>query len=122
MSDGFRILERLIHLTSTRHGIITSNIANVDTPNYKARDIRFDKILDDAVLEIRTTSPQHIKSSDPEISGTLDIEPSRSWGDGNNVELDMEVAKMTENAMLFQAGIKMLATKISMFKSALRRK
>jgi flagellar basal-body rod protein FlgB len=46
----------------------------------------------------------------------VDTQP---WIDQNNVELDQEVAKMTENAMLYQAGVTLLSTKIRMFKSAL---
>jgi flagellar basal-body rod protein FlgB len=48
-------------------------------------------------------------------------EETQPWADGNNVELDLEVAKMTENALVHQAGLTMLTTKIRMFKNALRR-
>ncbi|MGB9715117.1 MAG: flagellar basal body rod protein FlgB [Thermodesulfovibrionales bacterium] len=121
MGDGFKILERLIHFTNLRHGVIVSNIANVDTPNFKARDINFEQILNDEIIEMKTTNPFHIKNENYSLLNKVDEGSGQQWIDRNDVELDMEVAKMTQNALLFQAAIKMLSTKIKMFKNALRR-
>ena len=118
--DGFNILEQLIHLTNKRHGVIASNIANTDTPNYKAKDIKFKQTLD-AEIELITTNAGHIKTGNSNLSEEVESEMTKPWADGNNVEMDKEVAKMTENSILFQAGISMLSTKIRMFKNALRR-
>lgn len=121
MGDGFKILEQLIHLTNIRHGVIISNIANADTPNFKARDINFEQILNDEIIEMKTTNPFHIKNESYSLLNKVDEGAGQQWVDRNNVELDMEVAKMTENALLFQAALRMLSTKIKMFKNALRR-
>lgn len=121
MGDGFKILERLIHLTNLRHGLIVSNIANVDTPDFIAKDIKFEQILNDEIIVMKTTNPYHIKNEDYIFSNKVDEGSGQQWVDRNNVELDMEVAKMTENALLFQAALHMLSTKIKMFKNALRR-
>ncbi len=120
MEDGFRILERFLHAANVRHGVIASNIANVDTPGYRAKDIKFEQILD-SEIKIKKTSPKHMDNGSFNRSGDISIETTQQWADKNNVEMDMEVAKMTENAILFQAGISMLSTKIKMFKAALRR-
>lgn len=119
MSDGFRILEDLIRLTNMRHGVIASNIANVDTPNYKARDVKFGQIFEG--MELKATNPKHLKNSYQDLSGEIVTKTTQEGADKNNVNLDTEVAKMTENAMLYQAGISMLSIKIRMFKNALRR-
>ncbi len=121
MGDGFKILERLIHLTNLRHGVIVSNIANVDTPGFIAKDIKFEQILNDEIIVMKTTNPYHIKNNDYSLLNKVVEGSGQQWVDRNNVELDMEVAKMTENALLFQAAIHMLSTKIKMFKNALRR-
>ncbi|HET6514216.1 MAG TPA: flagellar basal body rod protein FlgB [Thermodesulfovibrionales bacterium] len=121
MGDEFKILTDLIRYTTVRHGVIVSNIANVDTPNYKALDVKFNQALDDATLELKTTSLGHQRTAGSGSSPEMETEAGESWGDKNNVELDMEVAKMTENAMLFQAGVTMLTKSIGMFKNALRR-
>jgi flagellar basal-body rod protein FlgB len=121
MGDGFNILERLIHFANLRHGVITSNIANVDTPDYRAKDLKFDQLLNNELIELKTTSTQHIKNIDFSLSYEAETEPGEQWADRNNVTLDMEVAKMTENSLLFQAALHMLSTKFRMFKNALRR-
>ncbi|NWF51680.1 MAG: flagellar basal body rod protein FlgB [Nitrospirae bacterium] len=121
MGEGFKILERLIHLTNLRHGVIVSNIANVDTPGFIAKDIKFEQILNDEIIEMRVTNPHHIKNESYNFLNMTDEGSGQQWIDRNNVELDMEVAKMTENALLFQGALHMLSTKIKMFKNALRR-
>lgn len=120
MIDQFKRLEQLISFANARHGVLSSNIANADTPNYKAMDIKFESLLDRAALELKTTHSKHAGSSSGLANGTNGDQPLL-WGDGNNVEVDMEVAKMTENAMLLQAGVTLLSAKIRMFKNALRR-
>jgi flagellar basal-body rod protein FlgB len=120
--DSFKTLEQLIHMSGIRHGVLTSNIANVDTPGYKAKDIKFQQTLDDELqLKLTVTATGHIQNSDNNTAEPIVEEKQDAWADGNNVELDMEVAKMTENAMLFQAGVSMLETKIRMFKNSFRR-
>jgi flagellar basal-body rod protein FlgB len=121
MGNGFQILERLLEATKTRHGVIASNIANADTPDYKVKDVKFDQMLNSEIIELKKTSPLHIEAFPFGQSGNVTVESTNHWGDRNNVELDMEVAKMTENSLLYQAAIQMLSTKIRMFKNALRR-
>jgi flagellar basal-body rod protein FlgB len=121
MSDAMKILEQVIRQTSIRHGVLASNIANVDTPNYRAKDIKFGQVLE-SELGLAGTDPKHIKTAaDGSTSGTtFQAEDTQPWADNNNVEMDLEVAKMTENAMLFQAGVTLLEKKVTMFKSALK--
>lgn len=123
MDSGFNILERIINGTNIRHRVITSNIANADTPNYKAKDINFKEFVEGAEIEMQATAPQHIRTSSATsgASGTMSTENGGAWGDSNNVELDMEIAKMTENGLLHDAGVKLLSTKMRMYRNALRR-
>ena len=124
MDESFAVLEDLMRLTHIRHKVLASNIANADTPGYKAKDINFKKYFDRATLELSSTHDRHITlSSDKNSMGDRTvIEYVPSWGDRNNVELDIEMAKMTENALLGEASIKLLSTKIRMFKDAVRRR
>lgn len=120
MGSSIDTLERLIKSAGVRHGVIASNIANVDTPGYKSRDIRFEQALNSEIA-LAVTAPGHIREAQGGCGAgevvTVDSDP---WADGNNVELDAEVAKMTENALLFQAGVSLLSTKIRMFRNAIR--
>jgi len=121
MSDIFKILEGHLRASTQRHGVIASNIANVDTPGYKARDVKFDETLDKATIELRSTQPGHMTPAGQVAGGNVNLDERPSWGDQNNVELDMEVAKMTENAVFFQAATTILSKNIQMYKAALRR-
>jgi flagellar basal-body rod protein FlgB len=121
MSDGFEILEGLIRQAVIRNGVVASNIANVDTPNYKAKDVHFGNALDDAFIQLKTTHAQHLKGGNSGGSEDVTIETTEPWADKNNVELDVEVEKMTENALLFQAGVTLFSTKVKLYKNALGR-
>ena len=121
MGNDFKILENLLKHTTKRHGVLLSNVANADTPGYKAKDMKFGNVLNNMTLEFKITHHKHIKGDGPEASGEIVSEPEESWLDSNNVEPDVEMAKLVENSMLFEAGINMLSAKIRMFKNALRR-
>jgi flagellar basal-body rod protein FlgB len=119
--DSFRTLERLIYLANLRHGVLASNLANVDTPGYRAMDLKFEQLLDDNAMALRTTNQNHIQQSGQGVVSSAGVDMSPAWLDKNNVELDIEVAKMTENSMLFEAGVSLLTAKMRMYRSALRR-
>ncbi len=121
MDTNFEILHRILQATGMRQKVIASNIANADTPGYKAKDVKFGNILG-RQLGLATTAPGHISGADSGTGGSFVIEKNPSWGDGNNVELDIEVAKMTENALVHDAALKILSTKIKMFRAAVRSK
>lgn len=104
-----------------RHGVIAGNLANSDTPGYKALDIKFEDFLKGSTLPLAVTEPGHIQATAPGPDGMVQADSSAPWKDGNNVELDTEVAKMNENALLYEAGIKMLGNCMSMYSAALKR-
>ncbi len=118
---GGNTLERLIGFTQKRQGVLASNIANSDTPDYKAKDIRFEDFLQGGGLPLMLTNERDI---DPPMSDSDDesvhLDKSAPWKDGNNVQIDMQVAKMDENAMLYEAGIKLLGTEMSMYQADIR--
>ena len=105
MDKGLGILENLLRLTSQRHKVLSSNVANADTPGYRAKDLEFKAIAEEE-LGMRTTDRSHIPVSGAGGNeGLVSVESGQSWGDGNNVELDVEMAKLTENALTHQAGL-----------------
>jgi flagellar basal-body rod protein FlgB len=103
-----------------RQRVISSNLANVDTPGYKAKDVKFGNLLNNT-MKLMTTDPKHVGGgTNNEVTGNVIEENDLSWGDRNNVELNVEVAKMTENSLFHNAAIKILSSKIKMYKAALR--
>ncbi len=121
MDKGIQLLEEIIKTSAFRHKVLASNIANVDTPGYKAKDVPFKEEMNNQVIGMIKTSPDHIQGTKipQETRGMIPVERT-SWEDGNNVALDMELAKMTENALLYEAGVRLLSKKLMIYKNAIK--
>ncbi len=121
MDFGFQVLEQIIKTSAFRHKILASNIANIDTPGYKAKDVSFKESMSNPSLGLTRTSTMHKQGPNNlrETGGMTAVERA-SWEDGNNVALDMELAHMTENSLLYEAGAKLLSKKLQMFKNAIK--
>ena len=119
MDKNFSIIHKILQATGARQKVIASNIANAETPGYKARDIKFGSLLGKE-LKLSTTKSAHVNNkSNGGVDATIVEKKNPSWGDRNNVELNVEVAKMQENFLTHNAAIKILNSKIKMFKSAI---
>jgi flagellar basal-body rod protein FlgB len=120
MDKGISVLHKLINAANERQKVISSNLANVDTPGYKAKDVKFGNILSKNI-KLATTDPKHVGNNESaKIDSKMVVESDPSWGDRNNVELSVEVAKMTENALFHEAAVKILNSKIRMYKLAIK--
>ncbi|NVL89807.1 MAG: flagellar basal body rod protein FlgB [Desulfobacterales bacterium] len=108
-------IERSLDITNKRHGLITSNIANLDTPGYKAKDIDFKSALKDALegtsVDLSRTNPAHFGSK------VFYTEPS-SNGTGS-VDIDKEMSKLAENNLRHRASVEVLLRKLSKLKFAI---
>lgn len=119
MDKGFRILERMVQAANIRQKVISSNIANADTPGYKAKDVKFNNVIGKQ-MKLSATDPKHIGAGKTNnVSAKTEVEDNLSWEDRNNVELNVEVAKMTENALLHDTAVTILSAKIKMYKNAI---
>ncbi|MCF7500723.1 MULTISPECIES: flagellar basal body rod protein FlgB [Pseudoalteromonas] len=100
-----------MQLRIDRAEVIASNLANVDTPNFKARDVDYQQILGDVAA-----SMEH--NNDVGFAGITANElmyrvPYQASSDGNTVELNVEQAKFSNNSMDFQTSMTFLNMKIS---------
>ena len=119
MDKSFGVLHKILQATGARQKILASNIANAETPGYKARDIKFGKLLGKQ-MKLITTKPEHVGNADNNgVNGKIVVRNNASWSDRNNVELNVEVANMQENSLNHNAAIKILNSKIKMYKSAI---
>ena len=121
VDSGFQVLERLMQMTRMRHGILASNIANSDTPGYRARDVNFKTELKGQSLKLQTTDSAHMAApkAGAGVQQEILLRPREPWADGNNVEVDVEVARMTENSLLYEASVRLLSIKMKMFRNAI---
>jgi len=105
------ILEKMMDVASFRQKILASNIANVETPGYKAKDISFQKELNAAI-----DGPGNKKQGFEVFETT----PTMINRDGNTVNIDTEMAKVAENTLLHNTSAQLLAMNFRMIKDIIR--
>lgn len=114
----FGIHEQALLLHGQRMGVIATNLANADTPNYKARDIDFRAVLsqtDASSLPMTTTETAHISLAQDGVAAA-DLQyrnPYQASLDGNTVEMPVEQAAFSENNVRYQASLTFINLKIS---------
>lgn len=124
-SNALGIHERALNLRSQRSEVLANNIANADTPGYKAKDIDFKEVLrntSESMENMRTTNASHI-SDDYDEFGNAELKfknPLQPSVDGNTVEVHEEKAEFLKNALQFQASFRFLNEKMKGIKAALR--
>lgn len=115
-------------LRAQRQQILAGNIANADTPNYKARDFDFTAALSAAVagrsgasLPLAVTAPGHLSAgAGSDIARLLYRTPGQDSVDGNTVDMDRERAEFSENALRYQAGLTFVTHQLKMMMSAVQ--
>jgi len=109
-----------LQLQSKRMEVLANNLANVDTPNYKARDLDFRSALAaatgsaDAPMSLATTKAGHIATS-PDTAGGAALKyrvPLAPSLDGNTVDAQMEQAAFAENSVRYQATLTFLSNSL----------
>lgn len=114
-----------LKIRALRHQVLSSNIANADTPHYKARDIDFGTALKNAEsgsLGPRQTSELHASGWNARRPGA-DLKyrvPMQPALDGNTVETDVEQAAFAENAIRYRASLTFLNGEIQTLRYALK--
>ncbi len=128
----FGISQQALKIHSRRAEVLAGNLANADTPGYKARDIDFKAALQQVKngmgdVSLRTTNPNHINSAGTspgridDVLGEMKYRiPSQPSLDGNTVDSLKEKAAFMENALLYQTNLQFLGGKIKHLKSALK--
>ncbi len=125
MDNLFGIHATALKLRANRAELLAANIANADTPNYKARDIDFKHVLKQAgsnTSEMKTTNDRHLTSAGMSKMGANIMYriPDQPSLDGNTVDLQTERAAFMENSMMYQASLRFLNGKISGLMTAIR--
>ncbi len=116
-----------LQLLGQRTAVLANNIANADTPNYKARELPFHAMLNDAINgnpreSMAITNAQHIDANPTEsIDGDLQYRiPLLPAIDGNTVDIHVEQAAFAENALQFHASLRFLDNRFKGLISAIR--
>ena len=121
----FGIHERALVLRSQRAEVLSANLANADTPGYKARDFDFKAMIAremDAGDRMKTTHANHIQAESGVVppAQLLYRVPAQPSLDGNTVDTEREHAAFGANAIEYQTSLSFINSKISGLRKALR--
>lgn len=116
---------KALMIRDQRASQLANNLANADTPNYKARDINFNETLKQAMSSssaerLITDQPGHIVAKNGYSSQTMYRVPTQSSLDGNTVDKDIETTEFMRNSLSYQASLTFLDSKIKNMMLALR--
>jgi flagellar basal-body rod protein FlgB len=110
--------------------VLANNLANADTPNYKARDIDFRKAINEVSLQADSRfKPDMQRTNSRHLEGFAELttndylkyrSPTQPSLDGNTVEAHIEKAKFAENAMQYQATLEFIDSRIKGISNALK--
>ncbi|MGF2615642.1 flagellar basal body rod protein FlgB [Rossellomorea vietnamensis] len=105
-SNTIQSLENGLNYSSAKQKMISQNIANVDTPNYKAQSVSFKDQLSESISSMQAirTNPKHFEFSSGGANGfALNAKPFQYNHNGNSVDIDKEMAEMANNQIYFNA-------------------
>lgn len=121
--------QNALRVRSQRQELIASNIANADTPNYKARDLDFNAAMKNAMagqtnkeaFNTTKTSANHLDGTPSTIGGGAMFRPAIQGSvDGNTVDMDVERNQFADNAIRYEASIIMINGQLKKMLSAIQ--
>lgn len=121
LDESVRFHQTALSLRATRQELLASNIANADTPGFKARDFDFASALQNAMsgksssLAVTQTSPMHLEGkTGATVMGApvMYRRPLQPSADGNTVDMDVERAQFADNALRYEASVKFVSDKL----------
>lgn len=129
INEALQFHQTALSLRGARQELLASNIANADTPNYKAKDIDFASALQGALsgstakLPLAATAKEHLRGATGEsvmgapVMYRTVLQPS---ADGNTVDMDVERAQFADNALRYEAGVNFVSGKVKDLLTALQ--
>ena len=125
LDDAFGIHEQALRLRARRTEVLAANLANADTPGYKARDFDFQAMLRNEIqkpVRLATTQPGHIRNDQGIVASTQMAYriPQQPSLDGNTVEAEREQAEFSANTMRYEASLRFLDGRIKGLRTAIK--
>jgi flagellar basal-body rod protein FlgB len=100
LTESLRFQGQALQLRGERQALLAANVANADTPGYRAVDMDFSRALEQATRSTRPAAP----GGQP----LIERDPAQAARDGNGVDLDMERARFAENSVGYEAALRAL--------------
>ncbi len=108
-----------------RHSVITSNIANAETPGFRPHDLEFSAQLASAASELKQTDAEHMDLADKSEDGyryrveAFEDSTVVPGNDGNSVSLEREMSKLSANSIRYQAAAEIMSRRLGLLKYAI---
>lgn len=127
LGQSFNLHEQALHLQARRTELLSANLANAETPHYKAKDFNFNTSLQAAIRNpfgskpLMETSSKHLQPTKSDYKfETLFRVPFQISLDGNTVEAQVEMSEFNNNAIRYMASLRFLNGKIKTLMAAIR--
>lgn len=128
--DGpvFSVLEKGLDASSLRQKVLTDNVANVDTPEFKRSDVNFQAVLGTVLgeaagtLPLRRTVPQHLAGLTGEGQAVVEDNATTLRNDGNNVDIDREMTNVAENGLYYNSVTRTLTSQLGYLRMVIQEK
>ena len=111
---------------STRQRVINNNIANINTPGFKASEVSFAGQLaqamdDSSTLKLKSTDPGHLgESEDSTVSAQISTQTGTTQRlDGNNVDLEKEMVSLSETVLQYQTVSRLVSRRLAMTRTVI---
>jgi len=109
-SSVTELLFQQLNFRGEKQKVISTNIANIDTPDFKTKNLRFKNQLDKAnenyQLKLSNTHQNHMSLSPESKKSNLslyEVKGLEEQNDGNNVNMDTQMSEMSKNSIMFKA-------------------
>lgn len=126
MDRVIQVLLRGLDYSMARQRVLAQNVANVETPHYKRKDVDFASAFDEvlrekATLPLSVTHPKHFGDSAESLQSMNTIEEKYAVRqDRSGVDVEKEMATVLENALYYQALARMMSDKLGLLRTVIR--
>ncbi|MHB8073743.1 flagellar basal body rod protein FlgB [Desulfosporosinus fructosivorans] len=127
--DGpvLNVLQKGLDASGMRQQVLSNNVANIDTPKFKRSDVDFQAVLGavlgekGGVLPLKLTSPKHMRSlAAGDGSGVVTDQSTSLRNDGNNVDVDREMAYVAENGLYYNSLTNAISSQLGLLRTVLK--
>ena len=121
------VLQKGLEASGMRQQVLSNNVANIDTPNFKRSDVDFQAVLGAALgekggeLAMKLTSPKHIPGVAEGVgSGIVTDQTTSLRNDGNNVDVDREMVNVAENGLYYNSLTRAISSQLNLLRTVIK--
>ncbi len=116
-NSSIGVLDKVISFTESRQRILANNIANIDTPGYKMKDLDIDKFREGLKKEIENRNAELPRQEN--IHAKVDYKQYLVFHDRNNRSIEKQITNATENTLLHNVSVELLRSRYALLERAI---